>query len=315
MTDIRQSRFFANFMKDLGWKTEKIKNSYVYLRRFPLLGYFAKVPKITPPLPLTEIDALRLKYNIFQIMVAPDIPTDNRQYKILLRQLEVKKFKVDISPFNPTTDIRFDLAIDEKDIFSRFAEAKRRGVRRAIKNHITVIESDDFESFIKIRKKQYSPVGFLVAPEMRKLWRNFYPANASLLLAYSNTDTSTHDVFSKIPKQVKLLTGKNKPEPVAGILLLFYNSVAYYWYASALKKGKRLFAPTLLVWQALRISQKRGCKEFTFEGIYDERFPKAAKSWKGFTKFKEGFGGKKVVYMENFSQITNPVFNLLHFVM
>lgn len=87
--------------------------------------------------------------------------------------------------------------------------------------------------------------------------------------------------------------------PIAGILLLFYDQIAYYWFASSLPLGKKLFAPTLLVWEALKLSKKRGCQVFDFEGIYDERFPKASSSWRGFTKFKEGFGGKKIVYIEN----------------
>jgi lipid II:glycine glycyltransferase (peptidoglycan interpeptide bridge formation enzyme) len=57
-----------------------------------------------------------------------------------------------------------------------------------------------------------------------------------------------------------------------------------------------------LVWEALKLAKKRGCRIFDFEGIYDERFPKAAASWKGFTKFKEGFGGEKIVYLENFTR-------------
>ena len=58
----------------------------------------------------------------------------------------------------------------------------------------------------------------------------------------------------------------------------------------------------VLVWEAFKLAKKRGCQIFDFEGIYDERFPKAGTAWKGFTKFKEGFGGEKVVFMENFTR-------------
>ena len=40
--------------------------------------------------------------------------------------------------------------------------------------------------------------------------------------------------------------------------------------------------------------KKEGKKVFDFEGIYDERFPLI--SWKGFTRFKKGFGGIEVEY-------------------
>lgn len=277
MKDIRQSPQFARFMHDIGWQVEKIADNFVYLRRFPFLGYFAKIPRIKPPFPFTEIAHLIGTKKVFRLKIAPLVIINNRRYQPYPKQFIKKGYKIENSPFNPTTDIHINLTQTEEEIFNSFSSAKRRAVRRAVKNGITVKETGDIESFVQIRKKQYFPVGFLVTSEMKALWKNFYPKNASLLLAYTTTKT-----------------------PIAGILLLLYDNIAYYWFASALPIGKKLFAPTLLVWEALKLSKKRGYKIFSFEGIYDERFPKAAASWKGFTKFKEGFGGKKVIYLENF---------------
>ena len=120
-------------------------------------------------------------------------------------------------------------------------------------------------------------MGFLVTKEMTSLWNNFHPSKADLLLAKNN-----------------------KGAYLAGILLLYHEKTAYYWYASALKEGKKMFAPTLLVWEAVKRVKKRGCKILDFEGVYDERFPKASQSWRGFTKFKEGFSDINIIFMENF---------------
>ena len=276
MIDVRQSPQFANFMRDLGWQVEKINSSFIYLRKFPIIGHFAKIPRIQPPFFFAQIAKLIKVKHIFQLKISPLVLNSDKNYKNFKELFLAKNFKIDQSPFNPTTNIHIDLTQTEENIFNNFTEAKRRGVRRAIKNGVLVKESDNIDAFIKIRQKQYSPFGFLVVPEMKKLWRNFLPQNATLLIAYFENN------------------------PIAGILLLFFDQRAYYWYASALKVGKKLFAPTLLVWEALKLSKKRGCKTFDFEGIYDNRFPKAAKGWIGFTKFKEGFGGKKVTYIENF---------------
>ncbi len=278
MTDIRQSPQFANFMKALNWKVEKIGAVNVFLKKFPFLGFFAKISR--PPETLTSGEILNFikKQRIFRLKVSPDVLITDKNYNLIRKKFLKNGFKIENSPFTPTTDIFIDLTKKEEEIFDEFQPSKRRGVRRAIKNGVIVKESSSYEDFIKIRKKQYAPMGFLLVNEMKKLWENFYPENASLLLAYKSQ------------------------KPVAGILLLFYEKIAYYWYASALAQGKKLFAPTLLVWEALKLSQKRGCKTFHFEGIYDGRFPKAASSWRGFTKFKEGFGGEKVIYMENFTR-------------
>lgn len=278
MKDIRQSSVFAQYMQDLGWKADKIGSNSVYLRKFPFVGFFAKIPHPNTPFNVSGILKFKKSQKIFRLKISPFINDKNKNYSDYRKKFLNAGFKIDHSPFSPTTNFLINLDKDINEIFNNFSEAKRRGVRRAIKNGVVVKESQDLETFIKIRQKQYQTVWFLVGGDMRKLWENLYPRNATLLLAYEPVTN----------------------EAVAGILLLFHDKVSYYWFASALSSGKKLFAPTLLVWEALKLSKKRGCKIFDFEGIYDERFPKAGESWKGFTKFKEGFGVKKVVYMENF---------------
>ena len=280
MTDIRQSPPFAAFMKDLNWRSAKIGSVYVYLKKFPLFGHFAKIPRTEKYFSANQLKNLYKQYRIFRLKIAPYLKVQDKNAESYKRKLLSKGFKIEHSPFNPTTTIQIDLTQKEETIFNSFAEAKRRGVRRAVKNGITVKETNDLEAFIKIRKQQYKLISFLITKEMKMLWKNFHPRHAALLLAYSTQQSSR--------------------KPLAGILLLMYDKVAYYWYASALKEGKKLFAPTLLVWEALKVAKRKGCRIFDFEGICDDRFPKASLTWKGFTKFKEGFGGKKIVFLENF---------------
>lgn len=278
MLDIRQTDEFARFMSDLGWDVNFIGNTNIFLRKLPVIGYFAKIGRPSVPFSIPEIIKFSRKKHLFKIKIAPDILTYSKFYQSYSSELAENKLHIEYSPFNPTLDIKIDLNQTEKQIFDNFTQAKRRAVRRAWKYNIMVKESDDFDSFIKIRKKQYSPMGFLFVSEMKKLWNNFFPGNSSLLLAFDK-----------------------EKKPVAGIYMPMINKIAYYWYASALVEGKKMFAPSLLVWEALKLAKKKNCHTFMFEGIYDDRFKEAAKSWKGFTKFKEGFGGEKVVYMENYS--------------
>lgn len=282
-SDIRQSPRFASFMQDIGWRTQQCNGEYIYLRRFPFFGSFAKAPRIEHRDTVKEIIALSKREKLFKIKIAVNAEIDNSQPNKWHTTMKRYGFSVEPSPFNPTTTILVDLNPKEDIIFSRFTSAKRRAVRRALKNDVFVRQTDNLDAFIHIRQQQYKPMGFLVTGEMKSLWNNFHPASAALLLAYS--------------KQYK-----NGKEALGGILLLFHNSIAYYWYASALPIGKSLFAPTLLVWEALKVAKKRKCTTLDFEGVYDERFPKASESWWGFTKFKEGFGGKTLVLMENFTR-------------
>jgi lipid II:glycine glycyltransferase (peptidoglycan interpeptide bridge formation enzyme) len=279
--DIRQSELFSQFMNRLDWTTDQVDKTYIYFRKFPLIGFAAKIPRPHNQFSIAALHKHLEGKKIFQLRIAPFIHTDASCADEMRHELVSYGFHTEESPFNPTTTILIDLTTSAETIFQRFTPAKRRAVRRGLKHGIHIRQSDDIEAFIQIRKQQYRPLGFLISKETRTIFETFSPRNATLLLAYPADKTQ---------------------KAVAGILLLYFDKIAYYWFASALPIGKKLFAPTLLVWEALQIAKTKGCTCFDFEGIYDERFPKAAESWKGFTKFKEGFGGNKVIYMENYSK-------------
>ena len=83
-------------------------------------------------------------------------------------------------------------------------------------------------------------------------------------------------------------------DSLAGAVVLIHQKTAYYYYAAALPAGKLLHLPYLVVWECMKEAKKRGCKTWDWEGIYDERHP--LPRWKGFTRFKLGFGGEVVSY-------------------
>ncbi|MEK7119530.1 MAG: peptidoglycan bridge formation glycyltransferase FemA/FemB family protein, partial [Patescibacteria group bacterium] len=196
----------------------------------------------------------------------------------------------------------------EDEIFKRFSEAKRRAVRRTIKHHVLIRESSDIHVLINIKNKSAGLFGFITTTGVDKLWHIFAPKHAAILLAYKSKNSSTlssrppsrdpssHHFLNWIPGSFAKQRTRNDNKIVGGILLLFYDSVAYYWIAGATREGKKLFAPTLLVWEAITLAKKRGSRLFDFVGVWDERLPNENNNWKGFTKFKEGFGGTELYY-------------------
>lgn len=289
--DIRQSALYAQYMESSGWKVEPFGKAqgkrgkwYAYIRQFLLIGSFIKIQRIRPQIPFKEIEQLRKKYRGFRVVI--ELGNEASKGRTPSTKLRVRPYSRTNSPHAPSKTIHIDLITSENEIFQRFSEAKRRAVRRAIKNNIVVQESDDIEEFIRLKIKQDFLFGFLLKKDLITLWRVFGPKNSVVLLAYRRRSNHSNDTYHH----------SKSNDPTAGILLLFSDDVAYYWQAAATKEGKKLFAPTLLVWEALKLSKKRGCKVFDFEGVYDERFPKATENWRGFTKFKEGFGGREVYY-------------------
>jgi len=271
MSDVRQSSGYAQFIKNLGWQVEKLGKGNVFIKKFPLIGSLIKIQRIQPPIPFEEIDKLAKKHRAFQIILEPAFCpsplTPHPNYGLLK------------SPFIPTKTLILDLKQPENEIFDSFTKNKRRDIRIADRNKLIIKEGTPEEFFfLKKRfllKRKILPLG--TKKEILLLTKAFGPEKSKILIAYRPQSSHLPQI------------------PLAGILLLFHDKTAYYWQAAASSEGKKLLAPTLLLWEAIKIAKEKGSEIFDLEGIYDERFPQN-KSWLGFTKFKEGFGGEPLLY-------------------
>ncbi|HUW24522.1 MAG TPA: peptidoglycan bridge formation glycyltransferase FemA/FemB family protein [Patescibacteria group bacterium] len=262
--DIRQSPQYAAYLKSLGWQMEKIGSHYFFLKKIPFLGFLLKVQRIALSTPFGEIEKLAAKYRPFQIIIEPAVgktaetlPAGFRPYR---------------SPFIPTKTLIKDLRETEDKILASFSKNKRRDIRLAGKKEL-ITKEGTVADFVTL-KKDY-------------LLRKF-------ILPFG-TEREIELLCQAFGEKAKILVAESEGKVVAATLLLFHNQVAYYWQAAATSRGKKLLAPTLLVWESIKLAKKKGCTTFDFEGIYDERFPQN-KSWLGFTNFKEGFRGKEVQY-------------------
>lgn len=288
--EIQQSPPYASYIKSLGWQVEKIDGSNLFLKHFPLLGSFAKLQRCTKLPEPSKLFPMLSKYHAKRLNVEPDseIPQDTFSAWVNTVSSHVQIIS---THYISTKTIRVDLDGSHEEIFSRFSEAKRRAVRRAQKNHITIQPSSHIEDLIRIKNRSAGFLGFITTYGIDKLWPIFAPDHAAILLA------SRSEGFSKAsPWRLQGEALGNSKTTIGGVLLLFWDDIAYYWIAGATREGKKLFAPTLLVWEALKLAKKRGARQFDFIGVWDERIPKENKAWLGFTKFKEGFGGKEIYY-------------------
>lgn len=270
--ELQQSPLYQAYIKALHWNVVVVEGSAIFYRRIPFLGTLAKLqrPEHLPYLP--KLIMTLKKYGVTSISVEPKQDVPQEEFDDYVLSLK-KFFKVISSPFIPTKTIMIDLTPSKQEIFSRFTSPKRRAVRRAEKNNIHITQSHDIRDLIAIKSKGAGMFGSITTHGIDRLWKLFYPKHATILLAQTDN------------KKV-----------VAGTLLLFWNKTALYWIAGATHEGKKLFAPTLLVWHALQTGKKHNCTAFDFIGVWDERKPHQFSEWKGFTKFKEGFGGTPLYY-------------------
>lgn len=266
--EIQQSPLYAKYIASLGWSTPKLDGSYIYIKKIPFIGGFAKVQRIKTLPSLQKLIPLLQSHGVRRLVVEPDSAVDQKKFISWCKNVSQHR-KLLHSPYLATKTRVIDLRPSEKDIFQSFSEAKRRAVRRAIKYRVIIQESNNIDALIKLKNNSAGFLGFITTTGIKPLWNIFSPHHATILTDKKN---------------------------VAGVLLLFWNKTAYYWLAGSTKIGKKLFAPTLLVWEALKLAKKKGYKRFDFVGVWDERIPKMNRNWKGFTKFKEGFGGQSLYY-------------------
>lgn len=270
--ELQQSPLYSKYIQVLDWKIIRIGSTRMFYKHIPLAGGLLKIQRPLHLPPLEKLAPILKTYRIRSVAIEPHPKERIGTYK---RWCEVvsKHCKVVRSSYQPTKTLFIDITPPENIIFSRFTEAKRRAVRKAVKNGVTVEESDDIDNLIKIKNKSGGPFGFITTFGIDRFWSIMAPGHATVLLAYSDS---------------RILIG--------GLLLVFWESTAYYWIAGATKHGKYLSAPTLLVWEGLRTAKRRGAKRFDFVGVWDERKPSEHRDWLGFTKFKEGFGGTPFYY-------------------
>lgn len=276
---LQQSKLYLEYIKSLGWSVDTVDEVNIIFKKIIFIGTLAKLqrPSLLPD--PNKLMSIIKKHHIRSIAVEPEQTVNQEEFSNWVDNIK-PHVKLLSTYYLPTKTIVIDLTISENNIFKNFAEAKQRAVRRAINNGVTIIKSNSINDLISTKNKSAGLFGFITTYGINKLWPMFAPKNAAILLAYSSSSNS------------QPTTGFC----IGGILLLFWEKTAYYWIAGATKKGKKLFAPTLLVWEALKVSKKNGCRQFDFVGVWDDRMPGQFTNWKGFTKFKEGFGGKEIYY-------------------
>src|SRR5260221_12047208 len=123
MSDLRQSKEYANYLKSIGWTClpagRKPKKVYIYLKKLPFLGWFAKIQR---PSSLNDetISFIERKYSPFQIAIEP---LNQKQISIL------KKFKLSNNPSLPTKTLIIDLKKSEREILDNFSAKTRYNLR------------------------------------------------------------------------------------------------------------------------------------------------------------------------------------------
>jgi lipid II:glycine glycyltransferase (peptidoglycan interpeptide bridge formation enzyme) len=106
-----------------------------------------------------------------------------------------------------------------------------------------------------------------------------------------------HDYFHELfttahehaPK-LRIYLGLQNGELLAGSIIAFHQSTAYYLHSASSRKGRRLFASYAVLWKAMMDAKAQGCRRFDLLGIPPTGDP--GHPMHGLFRFKTRFGGE-----------------------
>lgn len=294
MLDLRQTSEYAKYLEKIDWKVEKLKSGYAYIKKVPFIGNLIKIQR-PQTLNYNKIRNLITEYKPFQIIIEP-----KNQYQV--SSIKYHGFKQSRSYFLPSKTIYIDLTKSEKQLLKEMHHKTRYNIGLGKRSKVKVESSKDILVFADFWNKcALKQRGMFInqKKEMTELYKAF-SKNAYIIMVFCHPEFISGSKNKESPKQVR----DDKLILLAGVLVICTKEIAYYMFAASTYEGKKLFAPTLAAWEAIKLAKKMKCRIFDFEGIYDDRFP--LKSWLGFTRFKKSFGGKEIEYPGTYTKFLLP---------
>jgi len=276
MEDLRQTKEYGKFMESMGWKVEK----GMFIKKLSILPWsFIKYQRPEWPVDFKKIERVIKKYKVIQIKVEPNIKVNKEVEKKFLKW----GYKKDKSPMLPTKTIWLDLKKSEKDLLKNMHAKTRYNIGK-YKQRVEIIRGD------KVNKKT-----------LREFYK-IYQENAKKQKFWGLKFKNLVNLFKCFGKKSYLLWA----EGLGGLIVLINKKTIYYSHNAANKKGRGKFVPTILVWKAILLGKKLRCNRFDFEGISDFRYG-VTKKWKGFSRFKKGFGGNEIKYIGSFTKFNKII--------
>lgn len=286
LPDIRQSPAYACFMESIGWQVFQFCSKQTYLKRIPLTPWkIMKIQRFNWPIDLKKLLWLARKNKVLLLKLEPlTFPRPE-----VNKQLAGFGFKQDPWTLAPSKTLWLNLKPSKKQLLGQMKPKTRYNIGLAQKKGLKVevlkgkkATDEKLRIFYRIWQQRGKKIG---------LWLPHFNQLKSLKKAFQ--------------KDFWLFLTQQENKTLAGLVVLKHQQTAWYWHNASIKDGQRLFAPTLLTWEAIKLSKRSGCQLFDLEGLYDQRFHQQTKKWQGFSHFKKGFGGQEVTLAGTFSKWCN----------
>ena len=314
--DFNKKSRYSSFLESFSWgdfqKTEKIDNLRLALEETQLKGGFdAKAHLVgiaqifKHPLPLGKsylyiphgpiIDEKVDEEEALNLLIGKikQVAKAERSIFVLAEPKQnfdqIQMLKKSNKHIQAETTLILDISPSKKEILAQMKSktryniglAQRKGVKISVAKNL-----EDISIFINLAKETSERDEFKLHPD------NYY---RDMIKYLSNEN------------MIELLLAKYKNKYVAAILVVYYGDTATYLHGASSYKYRRLMAPNLLQWKAIKRAKKKGCTKYDFWGVTTN--PDPNHHWAGFTRFKFGFSPNTAIteYPGPYECIFNPI--------
>lgn len=193
------------------------------------------------------------------------------------------------SPYTlfPKWTITLDLKPSEEQLLKNMKPKTRYNIKLAQKKGVTVKEvstTAGFEIFIRL-----------------------YFETTARQKYFGHSKDYHREIFNALKaKSASVLIATYDDTPLAAYELFYHKDTLYYPYGGSSTENQNVMAPNLIMWEAIKFGKAKGLKSFDMWGSLDPNYdPKDI--WAGFTRFKEGYGGKFTEMIGTYDLVMNPL--------
>lgn len=194
---------------------------------------------------------------------------------------EWKKAKREVQP---KETLVMDLAKPEEELLAGMHQKTRYNIRLAEKHGVQIRfsrDEKDLEAFLQLSQAVSARSPFRYhAPEYYRAMRK-----------------ALGDIF-------EVAVAELNGQPLAVHLLISFGDTVTYVHGASSSEQREVMAPHLLQWESIKRGKAAGKHGYDFYGVGPQ--------WPGITRFKEGFGGERRIYVGAWDSPLSPVWYFLY---
>lgn len=206
-----------------------------------------------------------------------------------------KEWRKASNDVQPRHTLALDLTKSADDLLGALRAKTRYNIRLAERKGVRVrfgVQEEDLEHFIRLSRDVRERSAFAYHPD------NYYRAMRDNLSPTGALEIAVAEYADEI---------------LAVHLLVYFGDTATYVHGASASRKRDLMAPHLLQWASIKRAKEKGYTKYDFFGVAPHSpaaggtAGQAPHPWNGITRFKEGFGGRRVSYLGAYDYVLEPV--------